>query len=179
MKSLLLVPSIVATVAWAQPTTSYQDFKLENQEIIFQKVITEDSITVAKLEDFYRSLPNVSNMEIHANGLEFDIADITVDYAKFQFSQVATPLIIQTGKYSGHVAAEVRNGRYRLTMSKIKLTGNIGYKMINEKDDLTTYATRNSGTQLSPDWCKPNTLGLLGQAFADKLTFAGKEKSDW
>mgnify|MGYP006969426699 CR=1 FL=1 len=179
MKSLLSILSLVVFSAGAQPTTSYQDFKVENQEIIFQKVITVDSLTVTKLEDFYRSIPNVNNMEVTSGGLEFDISDITVDYAKFQFSQVGTPLIIQTGKYSGHVVAEVRGGRYRLTMKNIKLTGNIGYKMINEKDDLTTYATRNSGTQLAPDWCKPNMLGLLGQAFSDKLTFVGKDNSDW
>lgn len=174
----LFVVGLISVGLYAQ-STSYQDFKVEEQEIIYQKVFTQDSITVAMLEDYYRSLPNVSQFEIHADGLEFNMNDITVDYAKFQFSQVATPSIIQTGKYSGRVVIGAREGRYRVTFKSIKLTGDIGYKKITEKDDLTTYACRNSGTVIAQDWCKPNMLGLLNQAFSDKLQFVAKEKSDW
>lgn len=179
MKSFVTLLLLAVTGLVSAQVTSYQDFKIENQEIIYQKVFTQDSITVQQLEDYYKSLPNVSKMEIHTNGVEFEIGDITVDYAKFQFSQVATPMIIQTGKYSGKVSVELRAGRYRVTFKSIKLTGNIVYKTITEKEELTTYACRNSGTVISQDWTKPNMLGLLNQALSDKFQVVIKEKSDW
>jgi hypothetical protein len=158
--------------------TTYSDFKLVEQEIIYQKVFPADSITVAKLEAYYKTLPYVANLSTTGEGLQFDLNDLTVDYKKFQFTKATTPQIMQTGKYSGKVSVGVRDGRYRITVQSIQLTGNIEYKMITEKDNLTRYATKNSATILSPDWCKPNMLGLLNQAFTDKLEFK-KTGDDW
>jgi hypothetical protein len=50
--------------------------------------------------------------------------------------------------------------------------------MITEKDNLTRYATKNSGTVLAEDWCRPNMLGLLDKAFNDKLELK-KAEGDW
>ena len=102
-----------------------------------------------------------------------------VDYKKFQFSQVATPTIIQSGLYSGKASVGAKEGKYRVTVRNLQLTGDIGYKKITTNDNLTNYACRNSGTIMSPDWCRPNYLGLLDQAFTDKLQYIGKKKSDW
>jgi hypothetical protein len=109
--------------------------------------------------------------------------DITVDYKKFLFTQVATPSIIQTGKYSGAVTIGVKDGKYRVTLRAIQMTGDIGYKKINEKENLTSFAAKNSGTILAQDWCRPNMLGLLDQSFTDKLQFVDsakkKDDGDW
>jgi hypothetical protein len=178
MKNLLFILALVGTAAIAQ-TTSFGSFKVADQEIIYQKAFTEDSITAARLAEHYGTLDYISNLKQSANGIQCDMSNITVDYKKFQFSQVGTPNIIQTGKYSGKVSVDVRDGRYRITVQSIQMTGHIGYKNISEKENLTNYATRNSGTQLHPDWCKPNMLGLLDQAFTDKLQFPGKGKDEW
>jgi hypothetical protein len=123
------------------------------------------------------------NVNVAGDKLTFDVNDITVDYKKFQFTQVATPSIIQTGKYSGKVQVDVKDGKYRVTFSSLQLTGNIGYKNITSKENLTNYSCRNNGTYIAQDWCKPNMLGLLDKAFTDKLQFIEKEKTktkdDW
>jgi hypothetical protein len=172
----------IVQVAWSQPV-AHGNFKVADQEIIYQKVFQQDSITAAKLAEYYKTLPYVSNVEVAGDEVKFDVNDMTVDYKKFQFTQVATPSIIQTGKYSGKVTVGVKDGKYRVTLRSIQLTGDINYKKINTKDNLTNYACRNSGTVLSQDWCRPNMLGLLDQAFTDKLQYIEKEKkkdnSDW
>jgi hypothetical protein len=119
-----------------------------------------------------------SNITASADAVDFDVTDLTVDYKKFQFTQVATPIIMQTGKFSGHVTVGVKDGRYRITFKGIVLTGDIGYKKITDKESLTNYAAKNSGTILAQDWCRPNMLGLLDQAFTDKLQYK-KIKDDW
>ncbi|HWA32785.1 MAG TPA: hypothetical protein VG737_01580 [Cyclobacteriaceae bacterium] len=170
---LLLIP----VLGFGQ-ATSFGNFKIVEQEIVYQKIFTQDSITVAKLETYYKALPFVTNVTSSADGLQFEVQDITIDYKKFEFTQVATPPIMQTGKYSGKVAVGVKEGRYRVTLSNIMVTGDIGYKKITTKEPLTSFACKNSGTILSQDWCRPNMLGLLDQALTDKFLFR-KAKDDW
>ena len=180
MKKLLFLAAVLMTnLSWAQNNTSYGDFKLVDQEIIYQKVFEQDSITPAKLEAYYKTLPYVSNLIIKSDGVDFDVNDMTVDYKKFQFSQVATPAIIQTGKYSGKVSIGIKDGRYRVTVKSIQLTGDNVYKKITTKEPLTTYATKNNGTILHPDWCRPNQLGLLDKAFTDRLECKKADDGDW
>ena len=177
MKKVTLCFALLCTF-FAQAQTTFGDFKLVEQEIIYQKVFTADSITVSKLSEYYKALPFVANLSATGDEIQFEVNDIPVDYKKFQFAKAATPQIMQTGKFSGKVSVGVKDGRYRVTVQSIQLTGNIEYKMINEKDNLTRYATKNSATILSPDWCKPSMLGLLSQAFTDKLQFK-KTGDDW
>jgi hypothetical protein len=164
-------------------STSYGNFKVSEQEIVYQKIVPLDSITAGKLEAYYKTLPYISNLKLKENGVEFEVSDLTVDYKKFQFTQVATPPVIQTGKYSGSVDVSVKDGKYRITFHTIVLTGDIGYKKITAKEKLTSFACKNNGTVLAQDWCRPNMLGLLDQAFTDKLQYVevGKKKinDDW
>lgn len=178
MKKLsLLLLTLISFGSIAQ-TTSFGNFKIVDQEIIYQKVFNQDSISAVALEKYYKTLPYVSNLEVTPDGVQFEVNDITVDYKKFQISQMNTPPIIQTGKFSGLISIGVKDGKYRITMKSILLTGDMVYKKITEKDKLTTYSTRNSATMLAPDWCRPNMLGLLDQAFTDKLQFK-KADGDW
>lgn len=179
MKKLIFLAAVlVVNVSWAQ-TTSYGNFKLVDQEIIYQKIFEKDSITPAKLDAYYKTVPFVSNVKIQGDGVEFDIHDLTVDYKKFQFSQVATPPIIQTGKFSGKATVNVKDGRYRVTVKGLQLTGDNVYKKITTKESLTVYAAKNNGTLLHPDWCRPNQLGLLDKAFTDRLEYKGTDDNDW
>jgi hypothetical protein len=184
MKTLLsLFLTACSIILFAQGNTTYGNFKLADQEILYQKVFAQDSITAAKLTEFYKAQPFVANLQTAGDEVTFDMNDIIVDYKKFQFTQVATPPIIQTGKYSGKVTVGVKDGKYRITVRSIQLTGDIGYKKITTKDNLTNYAAKNNGTIMNQEWCKPNTLGLLDKSFTDKLQYVekGKKKDgdDW
>ena len=179
MKKLLLVLiGQIAFYANAQ-TVSFGSFKIAEQEILYQKVFSQDSVTAAAMEKYYKTLPYVSNLELSADGVQFNVNDIMVDYKKFGISQVATPPIMQSGKYSGKVSIGVKDGKYRITMKSIQLTGDMGYKKITAKENLTNYSTRNSATILSQDWCRPNMFGLLDQAFTDKLQFKKGGQEEW
>jgi hypothetical protein len=177
MKTRLSVILILAAFsALAQGNTSYGNFKLVDQEIIYQKVFIQDSVTVAKLVEYYKTLPYLANVQGSGEEVSFDFNELIVDYKKFQFTQVGTPSIIQTGKYSGTASVGVKEGKYRITLTAIQLTGDIGYKKINAKENLTSFAAKNSGTILAQDWCRPNMLGLLDQCFTDKLQFVETKK---
>jgi hypothetical protein len=177
IRIFLAVTLLLPGYAFAQ-ATAYGNFKTLEQEIVYQKVVTLDSVTVAKLEAYYKTLPFVSNLEVTADGLQFLMNDISVDYKKFGFAQVNTHILAQTGKFTGKVLVSVKDGRYRISVTSIQFTGNLGYKIVKENESLTPYSTKNSATQLAPDWCKPNLLGLLDKAFTDKLEMKEK-KEEW
>jgi hypothetical protein len=167
---------LMNSVVFAQVT--YGNFKVSDQEIIYQKVFTKDSISIAALEKYYSEQSYISGIERTSDGLKFAMNNINVDYKKFQFSQVNTHISMQTGTYSGKVAVNVKDGRYRVTVTDIQFTGNLGYKMLKEKEPLTRYATKNSATAILEDWCKPNVLGLLDKAFTDKLELKASDE-EW
>jgi hypothetical protein len=186
MKPLTLGLVFLVTFAFSDvlaQTTTYGNFKLEDQQLIYQKIFLQDSITLAKIGDYFTKQDFASNVNAGESQVEFDVTDMVVDYKKFGFSQVATPPVMQTGKFSGHVTISAKEGKYRVTMRDIMFTGDLGYKKISAKDKLTAYACRDNGTYISPDWTKPNTLGLLDKAFTDKLQYTEpkgkKEGSDW
>jgi hypothetical protein len=183
MKNLL--PFLITLCAYAAgaQAVSYGNFKVSAEEIVYQKIFAEDSATVSSLEAYYKTLPYVSNLVSEPGNIQFDVSDIRVDYKKFEFSQMNTPSIIQTGKFSGHVSIGIKDGKYRITVQSILVTGDVGYKKITTAESLTNYACKNSGTVLAPDWCRPNMLGLLDKAFTDKLQFIPQKKKvakeDW
>ncbi|MEQ9415317.1 MAG: hypothetical protein RIF39_15895 [Cyclobacteriaceae bacterium] len=178
MKFTLATLFVSISVLGFSQVTEYEDFKLQDQEIIYQSVFQDESVTYAKLEEQYKKNKQFSSIKISASEIKFNVNDLTVDYLKFQFSQVQTPLILQTGKFSGQVSVAIRDGRYRVTFNKIMVTGEIGYKSIKEKEPLTGLCCKNNGTQLSQDWMKPNTLGLLGKALADNFELKATD-DDW
>lgn len=148
---------------------SYGDFKIVETQLIYQKVFDHDSASVDVLKEFLASQPEFSNVQSGDGTVTADVTDLAVDYKKFHFTQVATPPIIQTGRFSGKMVAEIKPGKYRVTLQSLTMKGDIGYKKIPSPEGVTNYACINSGTQISRDWCKPNMLGLLGSAFSDKL----------
>ena len=177
---LLLVMVYEPCALYAQGNTSFGNFKIDDQELIYQKIFLNDSASVDKLAAYYKTLPFISNVGVTGDEVTFDVNEVIVDYKKFQFTQVATPSIIQTGKYSGQATVGVKDGRYRITVRNIVMTGDIGYKKITAKEPLTSFACKNNGTIMAQDWCRPNMLGLLDQSFTDKLQFVElkKKKAD-
>jgi hypothetical protein len=178
MKNLLFLLALIPCALLAQ-SAEYGSFKILNTELIYQKVFTQDSVTTAKMTAFLKTVPNVSNVSAAGDIIIADLTDMTVDYKKFKFDQVAVPPIIQTGKFSGKLRVESKPGKYRVILTSIQMKGDIGYKKIANYENLTNYATTNSGTIVSPNWCKPNTLGLLEKAFTDRFTFLDKPDADW
>lgn len=180
--ALCLIFCLIAFPGIAQ-VTSYGNFKLSSQELIYQKVFLHDSVSLEKLSTYYSSLPFISDVTSSSGELHFRVNDLVVDYKKFGLSQVSTPSIIQTGKYSGEATVSVKDGKYRITLADIKLTGDIVYKKITTPDNLTNYACRDNGTYISNDWTKPNTLGVLDKAITDNLEYREKPRhtgdDDW
>jgi hypothetical protein len=177
---LLFAFALVCPEFGLAQATTYGDFKIVNTEIIYQKVFEQDSTTLEKLESFLKGAADVSNVERSGASITASLADLSVDYKKFSFAQVGTPPIIQTGRFSGKITAEAKDNKYRITVEQITMKGDIGYKKIPDYESMTNYACMNSATILSRDWCRPNMLGLLDQAFTDRFTYQEENKTkDW
>ena len=150
MKNLLYLLLLVPCFVFAQ-SAEYGSFKIMNTEIIYQKVFIQDSVTNEKLAAFLKTVPNVSNVEIGADGIQADLTDFAVDFKKFGFSQVAVPTLIQTGRYNAKIKVDGKAGKYRVTLKSMQVKGDAGYKKIASPDNFTNYADLNNSTVLNKD----------------------------
>ena len=159
---------------------AYGDFRIVNTEIIYQKVFDQPSVTLEKVDSLLKASPGITEVSMSGESLTATLTDMVVDYKKFKFPQVTTPPIIQTGRFSGKLTAEAKDGRYRITLEQITMKGDIGYKNIPEPEPMTNYACMKGATILSKDWCRPNMLGVLNQALNDLFAYKVETKSsDW
>jgi hypothetical protein len=176
--AFFLLLTAVASAAFAQPTT-YGNFKLDEQELIYQKIFTQDSITLEKLAEYFGKQSFVSNLDVNDTRLAFDLNEFVVDYKKFGFSPGSTFTLLKTGKFYGTVTITVRDGKYRVTLRNIEFTGDLGSKTVTTREPLTKYASRDNGMYISSDWTKANSLALLDKALTDKFQYVeSKKKKD-
>src|SRR5258708_23737018 len=76
-KIALALATQISCVAYAQ-TVSFGNFKVAEQEIIYQKVFQQDSITVPSLEKFYKIVTVVSGITAAPDGLPFNLTHLTI-----------------------------------------------------------------------------------------------------
>ncbi len=177
MKNLFYFLLLIPCSLLAQ-TTQYGSFKILETEIIYQKVFNQDSITADKLVAFLKTVPTIGNIQVGDGTVTADLVYLAVDFKKFKFAQVSVPPIIQTGKFNGKLTFEIKPAKYRVTLRGIQMKGDMGYKKIAEPENMTNYACVDSGTAISKEWAKPNTLGLLEQAISDRLKYKDTN-TDW
>src|SRR4051812_29209975 len=98
MRSLnaFIILLLVTVVSSQAQTRTYGNFKIDNQQLIYQKVFLNDSITEEKLGDYLVSLPFVSDFDRSNGEIKFKIHDFIVDFKKFQFNEVTASTIIQS-----------------------------------------------------------------------------------
>jgi hypothetical protein len=173
--AFFLLLAAVASAAFAQPTT-YGNFKLDEQELIYQKIFPQDSITLEKLAEYFGKQSFVSNLDVNDTRLAFDLNEFVVDYKKFGFSPTSTFTLLKTGKFYGTVTITVRDGKYRVTLRNIEFTGDLGSKTVTTREPLTKYASRDNGMYISSDWTKANSLALLDKALTDKFQYVESNK---
>ncbi len=179
MRILFALSLFYPAVCLSQPS-AYGDFKLVNTEIVYQKIFERPSVTLEELDSLLKTSAGVGDIKVAAGSLSATLSDFVVDYKKFKFPQVSTPPIIQTGRFSGKITAEAKDGRYRITLEKITMKGNIGYKEIPGPEPMTNYACIKGATAIAGDWCRPNLLGVLNQALNDNFTYLqSASATDW
>lgn len=179
MRILFVLLLFFPGLCLAQPH-AYGDFRIVNTEIVYQKIFERPSVTLEELDSLLKTSVGVSDIKISGGSLSATLTDFVVDYRKFKFPQVSTPPIIQTGRFSGRITAEAKDGRYRITLEQITMKGNIGYKDIPGPEPMTNYACIKGATAIASDWCRPNLLGVLNQALNDNFTYEqSASATDW
>src|SRR5690606_25707965 len=108
---LIIFLMVVSLPGLAQPST-YGDFRIFENRIIYQHVFDCSYMTVEQLDSVLRATPSVKDVQLNEGTLTATLSDFVVDYKKFKFPQMATPHIIQTGRSRGKLTIQVRDGRY-------------------------------------------------------------------
>src|SRR4051794_41075133 len=97
MKSLLYFFLLLLPCALQAQITQFGSFKILESEVMYQKVFTQDSITVEKMVEFLKTVPTIGNIQASDGTVTADLIYLKVDYKKFKAAQIDVPAIIQTG----------------------------------------------------------------------------------
>ncbi|MFB6456039.1 hypothetical protein ACE38W_12275 [Chitinophaga sp. Hz27] len=160
MKTLALLISLSlfgaqATLAQESPSRYY---KLYNQAVIFERIYAADSINKTELLNLLQvaipKIPGFINYRVNGDIITGRIINGLVDYKRFGHSLVGTPLLIMD-PYNAAVTIEVKDGKYRVTLSSIVFNSQVGtVKEMNRMDDYvankdkTLWKTGNSAQKI-------------------------------
>jgi hypothetical protein len=178
MKNLLYIFLLLLPCTLQAQITQFGSFKILESEVMYQKVFTQDSVTVDKMVEFLKTVPTISNIQAGDGVVTADLVYLKVDYKKFKAAQIDVPAIIQTGIFNGKLIFDIKSGKYRATLRGIQMKGDTGTKKITEPEFITKYSTTDNGTAISKDWAKPTLLGLLEQQITERITYK-EVNTDW
>lgn len=178
MKNVFYIFLLIIPFTLQAQITEFGNFKILESEVLYQKVFTQEGITVENMVAFLKTVPTIGNIQTNDATITADLIFLKVDYKKFNAPQGTVPPIIQTGIFNGKLIFDMKPGKYRVTLRTIQLKGDTGAKKITEPEPLTKYVTTDNGTAMSKDWAKPTLLGLLDQQITERLTYKEVD-TDW
>lgn len=160
------------TIGFGQ--TSYKDFKIENGELIYQRVF-DTVVNIQNAHKYYTSQPRVKNIQVFDNYITGEFEDEVLDYRKYGRNWASTPILFINYHFSGKIKVEFKEDKYRLTVFGIK---SVAINSAGSDSDLSTDATRKNRTEIRPSWATNDLLGLFNAFFTDSFAIKGL-KSDW
>ncbi|NIG56285.1 hypothetical protein [Chitinophaga sp. Cy-1792] len=162
MKKLLLLISLclgVTQLMQAQ-NSPYQFYKLQNQNVIFEKVYAADSLNQTDLlKQLQIAIPRIqgfTHYQENGNVITGRIINGIVDYRRFGHPLLSAPALIMF-PYEASVTIEVKDGRYRVTMAGITFIDNSG--RYREPNPIDGFLANNSKTE----WKTGKTALKIGQ----------------
>ena len=136
MKTILLLLFTSLTIAQG-------DFKIESNKLIWQKVFDLD---ISK-DDFIKNLKLSGNFyDIEYDSfISTNIKEVPIDYKASGYKVANTPMYISSSNIIGDVIIEFKEEKYRVTVSNIKLKGNIPNLAVHQTMvELKDYAVKNN-----------------------------------
>lgn len=134
MKTILLL--LFTTIATAQ-----NDFKIENGQLIWQKVIYEKA-SQQDIESSMRSSGMFDNIS-SGSSIIADIKETPINYRDAGFNTGNCPMYISASNMTGTVNIDLKDDRYRITVRNILLEGNVpNLAIAQHKGTLDYYATK-------------------------------------
>lgn len=124
MKRLFLTCLLLlaSAVTFSQTSVSYRSFHIENKEILWLQVFHEEHADIDLSKSIFDHLRNkswIKNLRYEQSTLVAEIHDYRPDYKRYGGKFTNTSSVVRTGKFSGNVRIDFKEGKYRVVLEGI------------------------------------------------------------
>ena len=178
MRKIILITLIVLTSINAEAQDEYDNFKIENRDVIWQKVF-ETKLSKEEVITYLKENGNISYLEISDNKLTGQLTKVEADYKGFGKTEMGTTIYIARSFFNAFTIIDFKDNRYRVTLKNIRLIQKYSDALSEEgqKTSLKTYAVKNRKPLLRNSF-KGSPSGILNYTFT-KIFTATKGSDDW
>lgn len=179
MKHIALLASLLFLTVFSFAQELVNNFTVKDNEIIWQKVY-DTPLSFQALTDVIKSSGLINNIQVAENKISGELKSIDADFKASGYSEMLTPMYISRSHIVGFLNIDYKEGKYRITLSKIDLTQKYsdGLSQLGEKSTLDSYSLKNSKTEFTNGFKKSPSI-ILNYTFDKKFHFKAEKKSDW
>ncbi|HYC84738.1 MAG TPA: hypothetical protein VEB86_05925 [Chryseosolibacter sp.] len=160
MKKFVLTLTILVSnaIVFAQkaPITQFRHFKIDNNDLIYQRVV-DTTVSATDALKYLRSLSGTRKVQLVDDFITAEFENVPVDIRRIGRNWLFVPGVITDYNISGKLTVELREGRYRITLSGMFLVA-------------ITDAARKFGEETFADrMLKPNKTSIRPAMAEDAL----------
>ncbi|MEJ6982394.1 hypothetical protein WG906_18155 [Pedobacter sp. P351] len=123
MKHIALLASLLFLTVFSFAQESVNNFTVKDNEIIWQKVY-DTPLSFQALTDVIKSSGLINNIQVAENKISGELKPIDADFKAAGYSEMLTPMYVSRSHIAGFLNIDYKEGKYRVTLSKIELTQN-------------------------------------------------------
>ncbi len=178
MRTILLILIIICFKSYSQEL-EFENFKLENGNLIWQKVY-ETELSNDDLLKSFKTSGIIKNLDDLENSITGTIENLDLDYKGFGNTEMNTAMYISRSYFKSFVLIELKDGKYRITLKEMKLVQKYsdGLNEEGEISKLKDYAIKNNNSDFRKTFVK-SPSGILNYTFDKIFEIKKKKKSDW
>jgi hypothetical protein len=154
------------------------NFFIENGDLNWQKVYSTN-LSLSELSTQLKTSGIFEKMEVDSLFISGELRQFDVDYKGAGYSMFTVPSYVGNTRVSGFALIELKDGRYRVTLSKILLIDAVnagGVFKIGQERYLNDFALVNGKPR---DYFKKAPSVIYDYTFNKLLELKEKKKDDW
>lgn len=176
MKSILFFLCSTFLVGFNLSETD--NFKIENGQVIWQKIYETDS-TKEQLIGQIKSSGQFENISENGESLTAEINQFSMDFKGYGVSEMSTPMYVSRSYVKAFALIEFKEERYRVTLKNIKFVQKYDDALSKEGEttDIELFALKKRNTEFKSNFLsKPSKI--MDFTFQKVTDFNGVVKED-
>ena len=180
MKHLQLIALILSTLTLsAQEDT--RNFKINDGKLMWQKVY-QSPLKITEILTALQALDSISGESVRKlddNTIIATLSKLPLDFRGYGKTEMSTPMYISRSVLNAKITIEVKDGRYRVTITGMTLTQRYDDGLIdmNEESDLASYALRKKNTEFKSAFLG-DPSGIIDYTLTKHFTLTKKQSND-
>ena len=179
MKKIILLTLILISQFSFSQIIEYDNFIYENGKLSWQKIYKSNQIQKDLILNFKKS-GIIREFESSENLITGIIEKSEIDYKGFGKSEMSTEMYISRSYLSCFITIELKENRYRITLTDLKLTQRYddSFTKMGEMSELKDYAVKNNKSDFRSRF-KKSSSKILNFTYDKMFNLKNDNSDDW